>query len=123
MGESFAQFFPSFVEIPQQLDARNPPSSGVKNIKSTPPQTPPQYIITIHVAVNSYLSCIILHYQSKISTMAHQQGNFHTGPVSLEYSKSHAEARLGHEIFNDYGFVVRVRITTGEDFHLWMFMY
>jgi hypothetical protein len=55
--------------------------------------------------------------------MAHQQGHFHTGPVSLEYSKSHAEGRLGHEIFNDYGFVVRARTTTGEDFHLWMFIY
>jgi len=55
--------------------------------------------------------------------MAHQQGHFHTGPVLLDYSRSYAEGRLGHEIFNDYGFVVRAKAETGEDFHLWLFTY
>jgi len=55
--------------------------------------------------------------------MAHQRGHFHIGPVLLDYSRSHAAGRLENETFNDYGFVVRARTTTGEDFHLWLFTY
>ena len=41
-----------------------------------------------------------------------------TGPISLEF-----EGNRIPELFNDYGFVVRAKADTGEDIHLWSFIY
>jgi hypothetical protein len=44
-------------------------------------------------------------------------------PVELEHLKSHAQGRDSVGLFNDCGFVVRARAESGEDIHLWMFIY
>ncbi|KAG9605842.1 hypothetical protein KCU77_g577, partial [Aureobasidium melanogenum] len=45
------------------------------------------------------------------------------GPVKLDYERNNQEGRDSKELFNDYGFVVRAKAKTGEDIHLWMFIY
>jgi len=55
--------------------------------------------------------------------MSFQHGKFYTGPVALDYSRAHTDGKNIGELFNDYGFVVRAKTETGEDFHLWMFSY
>ena len=55
--------------------------------------------------------------------MTHQQAHSYVGPVILDGSRSHAAGRDSGDLFNDYGFVIRGRTTTGEDFHLWLFTY
>jgi len=55
--------------------------------------------------------------------MSFQHGKYHVGSVSLDYSRAKTEGKNTGELFNDYGFVVRARTETGEDFHLWLFSY
>jgi len=55
--------------------------------------------------------------------MSLSQAHSHVGPVTLEYSKAHTAGRVDHEVFNDYGFVVRAKAESGEDIHLWLFTY
>jgi hypothetical protein len=56
---------------------------------------------------------------------SHSLYNSYVGPTTLEYEKSHAGGRMGggKDVFNDLGFVIRGRAETGEDIHLWMFIY
>lgn len=45
------------------------------------------------------------------------------GPIDLEYEKSMRAKHLPGDLFNDCGFVIRAKAETGEDFHLWSFIY
>jgi hypothetical protein len=47
----------------------------------------------------------------------------HTGPIPLAVEKKIQADDYGGELFNDYGFVVRAKTETGEDVHLWTFIY
>lgn len=47
----------------------------------------------------------------------------HTGPVPLAVEKKMIADDYAEEIFNDYGFVVRAQAESGEDIHLWTFIY
>jgi len=46
-----------------------------------------------------------------------------TGPIEINYEKSLLQGTPDGELFNDYGFVVRAKAETGEDIHLWSFIY
>jgi len=46
-----------------------------------------------------------------------------TGPIPLDIEKGCRHLDKGPGFFNDYGFVVRAKTETGEDFHLWLFSY
>ena len=46
-----------------------------------------------------------------------------TGPISLEFEGKRIADDYKGELFNDYGFVVRAKAETGEDIHLWSFIY
>lgn len=49
---------------------------------------------------------------------------YSVGPVELEYAKDWTKAFPGEkEFYYDYGFSIRATAETGEDFHLWTFMY
>lgn len=45
------------------------------------------------------------------------------GPIDLEYETSMRAKHLPGDLFNDCGFVIRAKAETGEDFHLWSFIY
>jgi len=49
----------------------------------------------------------------------------HVGPTTLDYERALTKGRLGagKDIFNDLGFVIRGKAESGEDVHLWMFIY
>ncbi|KAI9743704.1 MAG: hypothetical protein M1818_003020 [Claussenomyces sp. TS43310] len=57
--------------------------------------------------------------------MGNESELFHThqGPINLNSQGEVVGIDYPHDLFNDYGFVVRARADTGEDIHLWMFMY
>jgi len=46
-----------------------------------------------------------------------------TGPISVKHEKSLLEGHDKGDLFNDFGFVVRAKADTGEDIHLWSFIY
>ena len=46
-----------------------------------------------------------------------------TGPISLAFEGKRISNGYQGELFNDYGFVVRAKAVTGEDIHLWSFIY
>jgi len=47
----------------------------------------------------------------------------HAGPVDLKDEGKVIANDYDRELFNDYGFVVRAKADTGEDIHLWSFIY
>lgn len=47
----------------------------------------------------------------------------HIADTSLDHLRFLVPHDYSKDLFNDNGFVVRARTTTGEDFHIWMFMY
>jgi hypothetical protein len=44
-------------------------------------------------------------------------------PIRLDYERNWADEFESPEFYSDYGFVVRATAETGEDVHLWTFMY
>src|ERR1700753_536646 len=55
----------------------------------------------------------------------HSLYNKYVGPTTLDYERALTAGRTGggKDLFNDLGFVIRGKAETGEDFHLWMFIY
>src|ERR1700750_451254 len=47
----------------------------------------------------------------------------HAGQIEIAHEKKIMADDYDSEIFNDYGFVVRAKAETGEDIHLWRFIY
>lgn len=45
------------------------------------------------------------------------------GPIKIDYERSMRSKHLPGDLFNDCGFVIRAKAETGEDFHLWSFIY
>lgn len=57
--------------------------------------------------------------------MSKNQGLLNTfcGPTDLANERSIVPDDYPRDLFNDMGFVLRAKADTGEDIHLWMFMY
>lgn len=55
----------------------------------------------------------------------HSLYNSYVGPTTLDYERALTKGRTGggKDLFNDLGFVIRGKAKTGEDVHLWMFIY